>query len=84
MRRVVRDDFAHTPCQVRGTRVASHQIDHQRPQEPMMNTKEQHPHSERDDEDVDKAVEDTFPASDPPATGGVTRIETDDEKKENK
>jgi hypothetical protein len=29
-------------------------------------------HSERQ---VDKALEDTFPASDPPATGGVTRID---------
>lgn len=48
----------------------------------MGNLKEQNPHSERDDEDLDKAVEDTFPASDPPATGGVTRIETDDEKEE--
>ncbi|MFM0051677.1 hypothetical protein [Caballeronia grimmiae] len=45
----------------------------------MSNIKEQNPHSERDEEIVDKAVEDTFPASDPPATGGVTRIETDDE-----
>ena len=45
-----------------------------------MSTKEQHPHSERDEEDLDKAVEDTFPASDPPATGGVTRIETDKDK----
>lgn len=45
------------------------------------NLKEQNPHSERDEEDVDKAVEDTFPASDPPSTGGITRIETDDDKK---
>jgi hypothetical protein len=50
----------------------------------MSNTKEQNPTSERDEDTVDKAVEDTFPASDPPATGGVTRIETDDEKDENK
>lgn len=50
----------------------------------MNQPKEQNPHSERDDEDVDKAVEDTFPASDPPATGGVTRIETDESKKEAK
>jgi len=42
--------------------------------------KEQHPHSHREEEDVDRAVEDTFPASDPPSTGGVTRIESDDEK----
>ena len=42
--------------------------------------KEQNPHSHREEEDVDRAVEDTFPASDPPSTGGVTRIESDDEK----
>jgi len=29
---------------------------------------------ERSERDVDKAVEDTFPASDPPATGGPTKI----------
>jgi hypothetical protein len=28
---------------------------------------------------VDAAVEDTFPASDPPSTGGATRIEPNDE-----
>ncbi|KMQ80171.1 hypothetical protein BPMI_02939c [Candidatus Burkholderia pumila] len=47
----------------------------------MSESKEKRPHADRDDETVDKAVEDTFPASDPPATGGVTRIESDDEKK---
>jgi hypothetical protein len=47
----------------------------------MSTSKEQRPHADRDDEDIDKAVEDTFPASDPPATGGVTRIEPDNEKK---
>jgi len=26
---------------------------------------------------IDKQLEDTFPASDPPATGGITRIEPD-------
>ncbi|HGO6124786.1 TPA: hypothetical protein ACK3RK_003290 [Burkholderia cepacia] len=31
-------------------------------------------HSERH---IDKQLKDTFPASDPPATGGVTRIEPD-------
>jgi hypothetical protein len=46
--------------------------------------KEQNPHSNRDEEDIDKAVEDTFPASDPPSTGGVTRIESDDEKAKSK
>ncbi len=45
---------------------------------------EQHPHSHRDEEDVDRAVEDSFPASDPPSTGGVTRIESDDEKNDEK
>ena len=46
----------------------------------MTKPKEQHPHSHREEEDVDRAVEDTFPASDPPSTGGVTRIESDEEK----
>jgi hypothetical protein len=44
----------------------------------MPEIKEQNPTSERAEEDVDKSVEDTFPASDPPAIGGVTRIETDE------
>jgi hypothetical protein len=42
------------------------------------NPKEQNPASDKSEEDVDKAVEDTFPASDPPATGGTTRIESED------
>ncbi|WP_187631165.1 hypothetical protein [Paraburkholderia sp. UCT31] len=42
------------------------------------NPKEQNPADDKSEEDVDKAVEDTFPASDPPATGGTTRIESDD------
>jgi hypothetical protein len=46
--------------------------------------KEQNPHSERDDDQIDKSVEDTFPASDPPATGGVTRIEDGEESKQEK
>lgn len=40
--------------------------------------KEQHPGSEKSEDVVDKSIEDTFPASDPPATGGTTRIERDD------
>jgi hypothetical protein len=40
---------------------------------------EANPTSERPEDAVDKAVEDTFPASDPPATGGTTRIESEDE-----
>ncbi|WP_227243053.1 hypothetical protein [Paraburkholderia caribensis] len=46
----------------------------------MSEKKEQHPTSEKPEHMVDKAVEDTFPASDPPATGGATRIQSDDEK----
>lgn len=42
---------------------------------------EQNPTSEKSEDLVDKAVEDTFPASDPPATGGTTRIETGDDDK---
>jgi hypothetical protein len=41
---------------------------------------EQNPNSEKSEDLVDKAVEDTFPASDPPATGGTTRIETHDDE----
>jgi hypothetical protein len=33
--------------------------------------------SEKSETDVDRAVEDTFPASDPPATGGTTSIESE-------
>jgi hypothetical protein len=40
--------------------------------------KQENPASDKSEEDVDKAVEDTFPASDPPATGGTTRIESED------
>lgn len=36
--------------------------------------KEKHPHANKREELVEKAVEDTFPASDPPATGGITRV----------
>ena len=41
----------------------------------MAKTKqEQRRPDERSEDAVDKAVEDTFPASDAPATGGTTRI----------
>ncbi|MDE2203091.1 MAG: hypothetical protein KGJ38_10255 [Burkholderiaceae bacterium] len=36
--------------------------------------KEKHPHAHKREDLVEKAVEDTFPASDPPATGGITRV----------
>jgi hypothetical protein len=38
-------------------------------------TVEQCDPGDRTEAEVDKTVEDTFPASDPPATGGATRIE---------
>jgi hypothetical protein len=40
--------------------------------------KEQNPPSEKSEENLDKSVEDTFPASDPPSTGGTARIESED------
>ncbi|MDE1181713.1 hypothetical protein [Paraburkholderia sp.] len=46
----------------------------------MSEPKEQHPHADKSEKQIDKANEDTFPASDPPSTGGTTRIETDDDK----
>ena len=35
---------------------------------------EKHPNSEKSEHNIDEAVEDTFPASDPPSIGGVTKI----------
>jgi hypothetical protein len=45
-------------------------------QEATMGTRhnEQHPNNDKAEKNVDKAVEDTFPASDPPSIGGVTKI----------
>ncbi|MCT7326332.1 hypothetical protein [Ralstonia mojiangensis] len=43
--------------------------------------KEKHPHAGKREELVEKAVEDTFPASDPPATGGITRVVDKDKDK---
>ncbi|MCO5396969.1 hypothetical protein [Ralstonia soli] len=45
--------------------------------------KEKNPHAQKREELVEKAVEDTFPASDPPATGGITRV-VDKDKDEDK
>ena len=46
---------------------------------------EQHPNSDKSEHNVDKAVEDTFPASDPPSIGGVTKIRpAPDHKKSHK
>lgn len=36
-----------------------------------------HTKTRHSEQHIDKQLEDTFPASDPPATGGVTRIEPD-------
>jgi hypothetical protein len=35
---------------------------------------EKHPISEKSEHNIDEAIEDTFPASDPPSIGGVTKI----------
>lgn len=40
---------------------------------------EQHAPGDQSETTIDDAVEDTFPASDPPSTGGITRIGTDNE-----
>jgi hypothetical protein len=50
----------------------------------MATLKEKHPHSERKEHHVDEAVEDSFPASDPPSTGGITRLEPDKKKEQEK
>jgi len=41
---------------------------------------EQNPNSKNSDDLVDESIEETFPASDPPAIGGTTRIVTDDDR----
>jgi hypothetical protein len=43
---------------------------------------EQHPNTDKAEKNVDKAVEDTFPASDPPSIGGVTKIKQPASNKE--
>jgi hypothetical protein len=46
----------------------------------MSNTQshEKHPHSNKPEKNIDEAVEDTFPASDPPSIGGTTKIVPDE------
>ena len=46
----------------------------------MTTHKEKHPHSEKSEKQIDTQVEDSFPASDPPSTGGTTRIEPEKDK----
>ena len=43
--------------------------------------KEQHPHADKSEKQIDKEVEDSFPASDPPSTGGTTKINPDSDAK---
>ncbi|MEA3087991.1 MAG: hypothetical protein QOC89_5688 [Paraburkholderia sp.] len=43
----------------------------------MPEHKEKHPHSNKSEKQIDKEVEDSFPASDPPSTGGTTKIVPD-------
>ena len=43
----------------------------------MTQHKEQHPHANKSEKQIDKEVEDSFPASDPPSTGGTTKIVPD-------
>ena len=45
----------------------------------MTEHKEKHPHSNKSEKQIDKEVEDSFPASDPPSTGGTTKIVPDKE-----
>lgn len=42
---------------------------------------EQHQNSDKTEPNVDKAVEDTFPASDPPSIGGITKIKPEPDRK---
>ncbi|WP_233835572.1 hypothetical protein [Paraburkholderia sp. ZP32-5] len=43
----------------------------------MTTHKEKHPHSDKSEKQIDTQVEDSFPASDPPSTGGTTKIVPD-------
>ncbi|WP_175717776.1 hypothetical protein [Burkholderia anthina] len=48
---------------------------HHDPSPPLKH--QDHTKTRHSEQHIDKQLEDTFPASDPPATGGVTRIEPD-------
>jgi hypothetical protein len=43
----------------------------------MTTHKEKHPNADKSEKQIDKEVEDSFPASDPPSTGGTTKIVPD-------
>jgi hypothetical protein len=49
----------------------------QEPHSPANENERAKQDDKREEERIDKGVEDTFPASDPPAVGGATRIEPD-------
>ncbi|NML35441.1 hypothetical protein [Paraburkholderia antibiotica] len=42
---------------------------------------EKHPHSNKSEKQIDTQVEDSFPASDPPSTGGTTKLVPDEDRK---
>lgn len=46
----------------------------------MTTHKEKHPHAGKSEKQIDNEVEDSFPASDPPSTGGTTKIVPDKDK----
>ncbi|WP_454830477.1 hypothetical protein [Paraburkholderia xenovorans] len=45
----------------------------------MTKPKEKHPHADDSEKQIDKQVEDSFPASDPPSTGGTTEMVPDED-----
>ncbi|MGF6770859.1 hypothetical protein P3T18_003338 [Paraburkholderia sp. GAS199] len=47
----------------------------------MSDSKEKHPHGNKSEKQIDRQVEDSFPASDPPSTGGTTKIVPDKDDK---
>lgn len=47
----------------------------------MTQHKEQHPHSDKSEKQIDHEVEESFPASDPPSTGGITKLTPDEDSK---
>lgn len=50
----------------------------------MTQHKEQHPHGDKSEKQIDHEVEDSFPASDPPSTGGTTKLTPDTGKDKDK
>ena len=44
--------------------------------------KEQHPNHDKSEAMVDEGLEESFPASDPPATDGITRLGDDGKEQE--